>query len=389
MELMQGANVKMWTEGVPVEHDALQQIRKVASLPVVHGHVAIMPDVHLGVGATIGSVIPTKSAIIPSAVGVDIGCGMCAVQTNVFAEDLPDSLLNIRHDIEKAVPVGFSFHDSAILENANGLYQRFPNLRILEKIKHLDEERMWKQLGTLGGGNHFIELCLDIEDRVWVMLHSGSRNIGKTIGECAINMAKEIAVRDGISLPDSNLAWLPDSSNEFASYVEGLRWAQDYAMINRDTMLHLVIGVLRNHFGGLELSGKVVNCHHNYASLEEHFGESVWVTRKGAVSAKRGEMGIIPGSMGAKSFIVEGLGNADSYSSCSHGAGRRMSRGEAKRQFSEEDLKDQTEGVECRKDRGVLDEIPGAYKDIDKVMYAQRDLVKVAHTLRQVLCVKG
>jgi tRNA-splicing ligase RtcB (3'-phosphate/5'-hydroxy nucleic acid ligase) len=396
-------NVKAWTGQLQVEWDALNQIRNIASLPVVAGHVAIMPDVHLGKGATVGSVIPTKAAIIPAAVGVDIGCGMVAVRLNLGASDLPDNLSQVRAQIERDVPVGFNCHNDRLKmskhvglaglrlnREIDKLYARFEALAIRARLGRLNEGRVWRQVGTLGGGNHFIEICLDESQSVWLMLHSGSRNVGKTIGECAIHMAREIAVRQERHLADKDLAWLDEGSPEFDEYIAGLRWAQDYAALNREVMLTLAITAfgkaMKREIAGVDTA---VNCHHNYASLEEHFGETIWITRKGAVSARAGELGIIPGSMGARSFIVRGKGNADSYSSCSHGAGRRMSRGAAKRQFSLDDLALQTDGVECRKDAGVIDEIPGAYKDIDAVMAAQSDLVDVVHTLKQVLCVKG
>ncbi|HWC77614.1 MAG TPA: RtcB family protein [Blastocatellia bacterium] len=396
-------NVKAWTGDMQVEWDAVNQIRNIAGLPVVAGHVAIMPDVHLGKGATVGSVIPTKAAIIPSAVGVDIGCGMVAVKLNITASDLPDNLSAIRHQIERDVPVGFNFHKAPVKMNTHAglkalklnreidnLHSKFEGLAIRKRLGRLDEGRVWRQVGTLGGGNHFIEICLDESQTVWLMLHSGSRNVGKTIGECAINMARQIAHRENRHLPDLDLAWLDQGSPEFDQYVEALQWAQNYAATNREVMLTLLIAAvskaMKRDLEGVE---EAVNCHHNYASLEEHFGERMWITRKGAVSAREDELGIIPGSMGARSFIVRGKGNPDSYASCSHGAGRRMSRGAAKRQFSLDDLAAQTEGVECRKDKGVLDEIPGAYKNIDDVMAAQSDLVDVVHTLKQVLCVRG
>ena len=396
-------NVKAWTGQMQVEWDAVNQIRNIASLPVVAGHVAVMPDVHLGKGATVGSVIPTKAAIIPAAVGVDIGCGMVAVKLNLSASDLPENLSRVRAQIERDVPVGFNCHKDRLKmskqvgltglrlnREIEKLYARFEALAIRARLGRLDEGRVWRQVGTLGGGNHFIEICLDESQSVWLMLHSGSRNIGKTIGECAIHTAREIAVRLERHLPDKDLAWLDEGSAEFDEYIAGLRWAQDYAALNREVMLTLAIAALGKAMNR-EITGveAAVNCHHNYASLEEHFGETIWITRKGAVSARAGELGIIPGSMGARSFIVRGKGNADSYSSCSHGAGRRMSRGAAKRQFSLDDLALQTDGVECRKDAGVIDEIPGAYKDIEAVMEAQSDLVDVVHTLKQVLCVKG
>lgn len=395
-------NLKSWTSGVEVEWDAIQQLRNIAALPILAGHVAVMPDVHLGKGATVGSVIPTRAAIIPAAVGVDIGCGMCAVRTKLTASDLPDSLAALRSSIEARVPVGFNAHDEPVNTRRDGrrglmlantgkaLRDRFEKLRILDVLGRVDTGKVYRQLGTLGGGNHFIEICLDESNRVWVMLHSGSRNIGKTIGEAAITMAREVAERVDRRLSDMNLAWLDEGTPEFTTYVEALRWAQDYAAHNRDLMLHAVLTALNEAFGReVATAEHAVNCHHNYADVEEHFGEKMWITRKGAVSARAGQLGIIPGSMGAKSYIVRGKGNPDSYCSCSHGAGRRMSRGAAKRAFTVEDLKAQTAGVECRKDEGVLDEIPLAYKDIDRVMAAQADLVEVVHTLKQVMCIKG
>lgn len=400
MELMK--NVQAWTEGVEVDHQALNQIRNIAGLPIVAGHVAIMPDVHVGKGATVGSVIPTRGAIIPSAVGVDIGCGMCAVRTDLVARDLPDNLARVRSAIESLVPVGFASHGKELNpthEAAHGrvlkqrmdtLYARFEKLAILSVLGSVDARKIWKQLGTLGGGNHFIELCLDESGAVWVMLHSGSRNIGKTIGETAIGMAREACAKAGVGLPDRDLAWLNEGSTAFSLYVEALQWAQDYAALNRDLMLFRVMRALRETFKReIGTTRGAVNCHHNYATIEEHFGSKVWITRKGAVSAREGQLGIIPGSMGAKSYIVRGKGNPLSYCSCSHGAGRRHSRGAAKKLFDLQALATQTAGVECRKDAGVLDEIPGAYKDIDAVMAAQSDLVSVEHTLKQVLCVKG
>ena len=402
MDLNALQNVRAWTEGVEVEFDAIQQIKNIAGLPIVAGHVAIMPEVHLGKGATVGSVIPTRSAVIPASVGVDIGCGMAAVRTSLKAGDLPDSLGGLRSAIEHRVPVGFSMHARPVSTHGDGLigivlkrhneelYRRYDELRILKRVGKYDHRRVWLQIGTLGGGNHFIELCLDEEDRVWVMLHSGSRNVGKTIGETAISMAREIALKLDRHLPDRDLAWLDEGTVAFDEYIEGLRWAQDYATHNRALMMHSVLKVLASEFGrDVATDEEAVNCHHNYASLEEHLGEEMWVTRKGAVSARAGELGIIPGSMGARSFIVRGKGNADSYCSCSHGAGRRMLRGAAKRTYSLDDLHAQTAGVECRKDLGVLDEIPGAYKDIDTVMAAQADLVEVVRTLKQVMCIKG
>lgn len=395
--------IRMWTAGVPVEQDAMQQLRNIASLPIIAGHIAVMPDVHLGKGATVGSVIPTRAAIIPAAVGVDIGCGMLAVKTSLTASDLPGSLSALRSCIEAAIPVGFNAHSQPAFdqcEDADGsvlrlrgqaLRDRFDGLSIMDVIGKLrNPEKVWTQSGSLGGGNHFIEICLDEHEHVWIMLHSGSRNIGKVIGETAISMAKEHALSMGYSLPDRDLAWLDEETSQFDAYVQGMLWAQDYAALNRDLMLHLILKVMKQSFGDrFSVEAEVINCHHNFSSLEEHFGEKVWVTRKGAVQAKEGQMGIIPGSMGARSYIVAGRGHHDAYCSCSHGAGRQMSRVEAKRRFSLEDLAQQTAGVECRKDEAVIDEIPSSYKDIEAVMAAQVDLVEVRHTLKQVLCIKG
>ncbi len=382
---------RLWTRGLEVEPEALAQIRAVSQLPILAGHVAVMPDVHLGKGATVGTVIPTRAAIVPAAVGVDIGCGMLAVKTDLKDSDLPENLNKVRHQVERDVPVGFDFHKEPLKSGRmRKLMARFPKLRILDRMGRFDEGRMWRQLGSLGGGNHFVEICLDAQGSAWIMLHSGSRNVGKTIGETAMDMAKQVAQKVDRRLPHRDLAWLDEGSAEFDAYVEGLAWAQEYAALNRDLMLDLVQGALERSLNRpVELVGEVTNCHHNYARVEEHFGAKVWITRKGAVSARAGEMGIIPGSMGTKSFIVRGKGNADSYCSCSHGAGRRMSRSQARRVFTRDDLVKQTSGVECRKDEGVIDEIPSAYKDIDAVMEAQSDLVEVVATLKQILCVKG
>lgn len=391
---------RLWTGDLEVDEPSIEQIRNVSALPILAGPVAVMPDVHFGIGATVGTVIPTRAAIVPAAVGVDIGCGMLAAKTDLAARDLPQSLNKLRSQIERDVPVGFDFHKHplepegaqapALLARMRDLEQRYPKLRILSRMGRFDQGRMWRQLGSLGGGNHFVEVCLDAQDDVWIMLHSGSRNVGNTIGQCAITMAKEVAQRVDRTLPHRDLAWLDEGTPEFDAYVEGLGWAQEYAALNRDLMLELVHRAMARSLGReVKLEGEVTNCHHNYARVEEHFGERVWVTRKGAVSARAGEMGIIPGSMGAKSFIVRGKGNASSYCSCSHGAGRAMSRTQARKAFDRGDLARQTEGVECRKDEGVLDEIPSAYKNIDAVMAAQTDLVDVVATLKQVLCVKG
>ncbi|HXS53654.1 MAG TPA: RtcB family protein [Usitatibacter sp.] len=391
---------RLWTGDLEVEPDALEQIRQVSELPILAGPVAVMPDVHLGKGATVGTVIPTRAAIVPAAVGVDIGCGMIAAKTDLAARDLPESLERVRAQIERDVPVGFDFHRAplepeggearALARRVRDLESRYRRLAILSRMGRFDQARMWRQLGSLGGGNHFIEICLDSDGGVWILLHSGSRNVGKTIGETAMEMAKRVAERVDRTLPNRDLAWLDEGSPEFEAYVEALTWAQEYAALNRDLMLHLVHGALEKALGrAVRFVGEATNCHHNYARLEEHFGERVWVTRKGAVSARAGELGIIPGSMGARSYIVRGKGNAASYCSCSHGAGRVMSRSRAKKLFTREDLAAQTAGIECRKDTAVVDEIPAAYKDIDRVMAAQSDLVEVVATLKQVLCVKG
>ena len=397
---MEIANVKMWVGDMEVEQSALDQIFNISQLPVLAGHIAIMPDVHMGKGATVGSVIPTRSAIIPAAVGVDIGCGMVAAMTNLTATDLPDSLLALRNQIERDVPVGFNEHAKGIpsvsgpyadilRKNLTKTMQAWDTLTMKQKLGRADEKKIGRQIGTLGGGNHFIEICLDTNSNVWVMLHSGSRGIGNQIGTLAVTIAKEQAAKRGWGLPDADLAWLDEGTPEFDSYIEAMHWAQDYARFNRDTMMNLVIAAVKHRIPKMQVIGEVINCHHNFTSLEEHFGTEMWITRKGAVSAKEGQMGIIPGSMGAKSFIVRGKGNHDSYCSCSHGAGRKMSRNQAKKLFTSLDLEAQTFGVECRKDADVVDEIPGAYKDIDQVMAAQADLVDIVTTLKQVLCIKG
>ena len=389
----EGAPIKAWTKGVPVEPEAEQQLKNVAALPFIYKHVAVMPDVHYGIGATVGSVIPTKGAIVPAAVGVDIGCGMCAAMTDLVAADLPDSLAGVRSAIERAVPVGQASHKEVPAPAEKAWYRRLKAGYETIEAKHpgfTAKASAAYQIGTLGGGNHFIEVCLDEADRVWVMLHSGSRNVGNRIGSYFITKAKEEMERLFIRLPDKNLAYLAEGSTLFDDYVEAVGWAQDYARINRDVMLAATIDAVAAELGRTFGHGTVaVNCHHNYVAKEEHFGDKVWVTRKGAVRAGAGELGIIPGSMGAKSYIVRGRGNPDSFHTCSHGAGRAMSRTEAKRRFTLDDHALATAGVECRKDGGVIDETPGAYKDIDAVMAAQSDLVEVVHTLKQVLCVKG
>ncbi|MBM3985605.1 MAG: RtcB family protein [Planctomycetes bacterium] len=384
--------IKVWTDDV--EASALAQLRNLASLPFIHHHVAAMPDVHWGLGATVGSVLAMKGAIIPAAVGVDIGCGMCAVRLSLTAGDLPDSLAVVRAQIERDVPVGFAEHGDRRMPfdplDQAGLVRGFASLREAHPgIRQREEGRVWRQVGTLGGGNHFIEVCLDEQQRVWVMLHSGSRNIGKVIADYFITRAKERMEQESVALPDADLAWLPDGSRDFDDYVSAVSWAQEYALENRRAMLRLVLAALGRRLPPFTAMDEAINCHHNYVSRESHFGADVLVTRKGAIRARTGDLGIVPGSMGTRSYIVRGKGQPDSFDSCSHGAGRRMSRGQAKRTLTLGDLARQTVGVECRKDADVLDEAPAAYKDIDAVMENQRDLVEVVHTLKQVLCVKG
>ncbi|MBB4837326.1 tRNA-splicing ligase RtcB [Sphingomonas kyeonggiensis] len=395
-----GVPIKMWTRGVPVEDGARDQLARAAQMPFVFKHVAAMPDVHIGIGATVGSVIPTKGAVIPAAVGVDIGCGMMAARTSLVASDLPDNLEGIRSAIERAVPHGRSMNRNkrdtgswgdpppAIVEAWATLAQRFD--RIVEKYPKLRNTNHLVHLGTLGTGNHFIELCLDQDQRVWVMLHSGSRGVGNAIGTFFIELAKQDMRKWHINLPDENLAYFPEGTDHFDDYVEAVGWAQDFAALNRRMMMTNVIRALRGQIAKpFDAELEAVNCHHNYVQRENHFGENVLVTRKGAVRAAKGVLGIIPGSMGAKSFIVRGLGNAESFDSCSHGAGRVMSRTAAKKLVSlDEHIRD-TAGVACRKDEGVIDETPKAYKPIEAVMAAQADLVEIVHTLKQVVCVKG
>lgn len=399
MSVEGGAHVKMWTRGVPVEDAAREQLANTAKMPFIFKHLAVMPDVHLGKGSTVGSVIPTLKAVIPAAVGVDIGCGMIAAKTTLHANDLPDSLGSLRSAIERAVPHGRTVGkrdkgawgdeppapvDTAWAQLVGGfeeIVSRHPVLKRTNNRVHL---------GTLGTGNHFIEVCLDEAGSVWFMLHSGSRGVGNAIGTYFIELAREDMRTWMVNLPDRDLAYFPEGTEHFDEYVRAVGWAQSFARLNREVMMANVISAARRVIEKpFAADLEAVNCHHNYVSRERHFGEEILVTRKGAVSAKKGELGIIPGSMGARSFIVRGLGNDDAFHSCSHGAGRKMSRTEAKRRFTLEDHKAATASVECRKDSGVIDETPAAYKDIDAVMHAQRDLVEIVHTLRQVVCVKG
>jgi len=372
-----------------------QQLLDIARLPIVGPFVAAMPDVHLGKGAAVGAVIPTTGAVIPAAVGVDIGCGMMACRLSLNAADLPEHLRGVRRAIERAVPVGFDWHkaDSAPASACRPLERGYR--RILERHPDIarrirDPQRRWiGQMGTLGGGNHFIELCLDEADRVWVMLHSGSRGIGNAIGQYFITLAQRDMERHIAQLPDRDLAYLREGSEHFDDYMEAVGWAQDYARANRQTMMALILQALRPHLPPFKTTEAAVNCHHNYVQSETHFGQDYLITRKGAIRAARGELGIIPGSMGTRSYIVRGRGSAESLMSSAHGAGRQMSRNQAKKRFKLADLKTQTRGVECRRDKGVLDEAPGAYKDIDQVMAQQSDLVEVVHTLKQLVCIKG
>jgi len=391
--LNQKAPVKIWTEDI--DDRSKEQLSNIASLPFIHHHVAAMPDVHLGIGATIGSVIATHKAIIPAAVGVDIGCGMVAARLSLTANAIDEkSLKKVFDQITRDVPVGRGQHpdDRVLVEAARpfeaglkALTERHPQL-----LKAFGKFSKWvNQMGTLGGGNHFIEVCLDEVNQVWVMLHSGSRGIGNAMADYFIQLARQDMERWMIHLPDRDLAYFPEGTEHFADYVEAVHWAQDYALQNRQSMLELVLAALRRHLPPFTVTSEIVNCHHNYVAREHHYQANVWVTRKGAIRAREGDLGIVPGSMGARSYIVRGKGNAESFCSSAHGAGRRMSRTAAEQCFTEADLAEQTRGVICRKDKGVLDEIPGAYKDIDVVMENQHDLTEIVHTLKQVVCVKG
>jgi tRNA-splicing ligase RtcB len=396
-----GVPIKAWTRGVGVEDAALKQLKNVASLPIVFDHVAVMPDVHYGIGATVGSVVPTKGAIIPAAVGVDIGCGMMAVETDLPAARLPDSLAKLRSAIEAAIPHGRSANGRP--GGDRGAWsKRLPKPsqtawkallpdyeRISDKHPRVGQGNDANHLGTLGTGNHFIEVCLDERDRVWFMLHSGSRGVGNRIGTYFIELAKKDMKIHVRNLPDIDLAYFSEGTEHFADYVTAVEWAQRFALENRNLMMAAVIEAAHAQLPAFELGELAVNCHHNYVARERHFEHDVFVTRKGAVRARAGDLGIIPGSMGAKSFIVRGKGCAESFHSCSHGAGRVMSRGEAKRKFTVADHEAATAGIECRKDASVIDETPMAYKSIDAVMAAQAELVDVVHQLRQVVCVKG
>ncbi|MEU6222443.1 RtcB family protein [Streptomyces sp. NPDC047042] len=385
--------IRMWADPASVEDGAMQQLRNVSTLPWIKG-LAVMPDVHYGKGATVGSVIAMHGAVCPAAVGVDIGCGMSAVKTSLTANDLPGDLSRLRSKVEEAIPVGRGMHDSPVdpgrlhgfaVGGWDDFWGRFEGVADAVKFR---EERANKQMGTLGSGNHMIELCFDQSDSVWLMLHSGSRNIGKELAEYHIGVAQKLAHNQG--LVDRDLAVFVSDTPQMAAYRNDLYWAQEYAKYNRSIMMALLKDVVRREFKKAKPTFEPeVSCHHNYVSEEQYEGMDLLVTRKGAISARAGEFGIIPGSMGTSSYIVKGLGNEKAFNSASHGAGRRMSRNAAKKHFTVRDLEEQTRGVECRKDSGVLDEIPAAYKNIDQVMSQQRDLVEVVAKLKQFICVKG
>ena len=393
--------LKAWIPSCGTDEATIEQMRKVCAYPFVFRHAALMPDGHLGKGAAIGAVVPTKGAIIPAVTGVDLGCGMMAVQTTLTANDLPDNLRNIRRAIEKAVPHGRTEHGG---RRDKGAWHDIPKRQIgvwrqlkpgydalVAKHPRLGQGNDVNHLGTLGSGNHFCEVCLDEAERVWFMLHSGSRGVGNRIGTYFIELAKQDLRQHLANLPDKDLAYFEEGAEHFDDYVEAVSWAQEFALYNRKLMMEQLVDAVAEsgEVPAFTLTETAVNCHHNYIAREEHYGEEVFVTRKGAVRAARGDWGIIPGSMGARSYIVRGLGNPESFNSCSHGAGRAMSRNEAKRRFTTADHAKATEGIECRKDEDVIDETPAAYKNIEQVMNAQSDLVEIAHTLRQVVCVKG
>jgi tRNA-splicing ligase RtcB len=396
-----GVPIKAWVRGVPFDPKAAEQLKNTARLPFVFKWVAAMPDVHWGLGATVGSVVPTKGAIVPAAVGVDIGCGMAAVRTSLSAGDLPSDLKGVRAAIERAVPHGFttgrgrdkgSWEDAP--KRAESAWRALDEGHARIQARHpkaLPNRHPALQLGTLGSGNHFIEVCLDGQDQVWFVLHSGSRGVGNRIGMYFIERAREEMQKQDVHLPDRDLAYLREGTQSFDDYVEAVGWAQAYALTNRRTMMDAIVEAVSRAPGipPFRLTDEAVNCHHNYVVRETHYGQEVLVTRKGAVRAGAGDLGIIPGSMGARSYIVRGKGNPESFLSCSHGAGRALSRNEAKRRYTVADHEQATAGVECRKDAGVIDETPAAYKPIDAVMAAQRDLVDVVHELKQVVCVKG
>ena len=404
---LEGDNVpiKMWTKYVPVESEAINQLKDIAKLPFIFKHVAVMPDVHVGTGSTIGTVIATKGVTLPAATGVDLGCGMLAVKTSLKMEDFPSNLHQLRNEIEHMVPVGMDDHSSSLHKKGHQgttklLNNHFTQLEsrlseiikkhpAIDKMVHNAAEKSYRQIGSLGGGNHFIELCIATDKSIWIMLHSGSRGIGNAIGRYFIDIAKKEMESNQIELPNKDLAYLKEGSQYYSDYLEAVHWAQDYAKRNREVMLELVITAMTRHLPPFKCDKEIIQSHHNYISEEVHFGENVIITRKGAVDAHTGKLGIIPSSMGGKSFIVEGLGNVDSFCSCQHGSGRTMSRTAAKKLITIEHHIRDTAGVECRKDIGVIDESPSAYKNIDDVMRSSEDLIKVKYELKQFLCVKG
>lgn len=379
-----------------IEAEALEQILNTASVPFLFKHVAVMPDTHYGKGSTVGTVLATRGAIIPAAVGVDIGCGMIAVKTTLKAADLEGKLPQIRAGIERRIPMSAGRFNSKFTETANARVAELLGLVTEEQLKLYDRlSSNWQlQLGTLGGGNHFIEICLDTDDNVWVTLHSGSRGIGNKIGNHYIKIAQRHMEKWHIELPDPDLAYLPEGTEDFDCYIRDLHWAQRFALLNREEMLDRVMAevadaTLGDHSRSAELEHKRINCHHNFTQVENHFGQNVWITRKGAIQATEGKMGMIPGSMGTRSYIVTGLGNPMSFNSAPHGAGRRMSRARAKASFTMEDFDRAMVGIEHRRSEVLLDELPMAYKDIDEVMENAKELVEVKATLKQILNVKG
>jgi len=375
-----------------IEPAAKQQLENIAELPFVFKHVAVMPDCHLGKGATVGSVIATKGAIIPAAVGVDIGCGMIAVKTKFFAEDLPNNLEKVRTGIERRIPLGAGAFNRKITDTAR---KRVTQLKKEATQDYDSVDKRWTEaLGSLGSGNHFIEISLDESDRVWVVLHSGSRGIGNKLAMKHIRIAQKLMDESSIKLKDRDLAYLSENRGEFDKYINDLLWAQDFALLNREEMMDRVMTELSHVFytedgHQKEIELERINCHHNFTQRENHFNEDVWITRKGAIQMKAGQKGVIPGSMATSSYIVSGLENKMAYHSAPHGAGRRFSRGEARRRFTMEDFKKAMAGIECRHSAKLIDELPMAYKDIDEVMENSKELVKVDHRLRQVVSIKG
>lgn len=381
-----------WLDKESIEPQALEQLYNISEMPFVFKHLAVMPDCHLGKGATVGSVIATNNAIIPAAVGVDIGCGMIAVLTKFTAHDLPEDIDNLRHSIERRIPLGAGRFNTSLTKTAE---KRVHELKDKSEVDYSEFTKKWElQIGTLGSGNHFIEICLDEQDRVWAVLHSGSRGVGNLIAQKHIKIAQKLMEQFFIMLKDKDLAYFVQGTKEFNEYMRDLHWAQDFARLNREEMMDRVMTDLSYAFYGedghqSEIEKDRINCHHNFTQIENHFGHNVWVTRKGAIEMKNGQRGVIPGSMGTRSYIVSGLANPLSFNSAPHGAGRRLSRTKAKEQYTVEDLEKATQGISCRKDKEVLDEIPLAYKDIDEVIENSKDLVHVDHELRQILNIKG